>query len=660
MDIGKLKVLVVDDSSQFLKVMKETLESKNCEVTCTTKSSEVVPTLINESFHLVFLDCVLHKEKGIEIVEKIQKVLGNSIQIVVMSGIVQEQSLSGYICKGVFEFLSKPVSDKELEIILRNVRAKYIYGDEKNLILKLFKSNVSSVEALKLLVSLDSAKAHEFFFYISYALSSKENLSLDWKLNDKKHRLLISNKSIIDYERESADSFFEHAVSKSYMDSKKAQEIKKQLYGKDNYADHLLSECILSPSQISNLKYDMLIQAFKEITPDSKVSLDFQIFKSEKQLIPVLDQNEYGDLIFLLFKRNFNSQLSSFFDDELMNRSLVFQDTGHVYLFEDKTFIDDLKSGIKLKGLYKNTKDKNLFQLHILYLLLKGGVYVSGQNMSVKNHYLIERYKSLESFIDKSKKKSDVFLKMHPFPARELTQAEIKECYNNFLKKNHPDSIGYNMPKDLIDQIEKTLHALKKAYEIETDPLLKMKMSEEKKKKVVEEAILLNTKSKIIQRYLAEGNYEKAFSLIKTITDKEFSEDLELQIIYLWLYFKAKDKFELSKSRSVQYMKNIQVNKSTLQTNKLLHYVFGLYYVNKEQYERAIRSFDNSKKLDPSFTPSYEDAKKCSVMKSANTTNTQSFTIKGLKDSFFKKKDTTQSGYFTKTKTLFGKKKKVS
>ena len=158
MSVEKLKVLTIDDDPSFLDLMKRSLESKNCEVTCILDDQKALALLIKKVFHVVFIDCVLHSSKGTDIVKEIREILGNSIQIIMVSGVIPEKSLSGYIDVGICDFLSKPISDKEIEANLRKIKEKYIYGSKDNLLVKLFNNSTSTLQALKFLISFKKRK----------------------------------------------------------------------------------------------------------------------------------------------------------------------------------------------------------------------------------------------------------------------------------------------------------------------------------------------------------------------------------------------------------------------------------------------------------------------------------------------------------------------
>ena len=626
MDIEKLKVLVVDDDPKFLDVMKRSLEGKGCEVTCVSDGEVALSLLIKQIFHVAFIDCILQSQKGTELVQEIRELLGNSVQIIMMSGVIPEKSLSRYIDVGICDFLSKPISDKEIEANLRKIKEKYIYGNKTNLLSKIFSQNISPLQTLKFLISLEKAKDYEFFFYLSGALASKEPISLTFRFNDKEHELLLNKGNIIDYRNSDSNVFIKRLISKKFINSTEAIQLRglKQ----ENIVDFLITNCILSSGQLFDLQYDLLVETLKEITSGVEISIEFNLrpLRSEKNFI-LLEQGEYADIVFLFLKQKFNNQLFFLFDEDLMEKHLIFKGEQTSYFPEIESFLADLKSGLKLKGIYdKYIGDKNLFCFYIIYILLKGNVYLSEGSVSVKHQYLYERYKRLYSFISKAKTAKEIFTKMLGAPdGRQINQTEIKLALNDFLQHNHPDKISYNLPSSFAELVSKAITTLRNKYEIENDPNHILEMEKKRKKNQVEQEILLTEKKKIIERDLETKNYQKAYSLLKSIPMKVLNEELEWQLIYLWFHFKNMEYFEKNKEDVHKFMKIIQTQKRDLGKNKLFHFVLGLYHFNKKNYDQADNYFNQTKRLDISFQPVYPEIKKCSVILLKEKKKTQTF-----------------------------------
>ena len=642
MDTETLKILVVDDDPKFLEVMKYNLKNKNCQVECVFDQKTALSALINKSFHACFIDCILSSGQGVELIQDIKNILGDSVQIIMMSGVVPGKSLSKYIDVGICDFLAKPISDKDIENSLKQIREKYIHGNQKNILLKLFSQNYSNIQMLKFLISLKKAKDYEFFLYLSYILSSKESIKLNFEFNNKKHRIICQQGVITNYEGGSSDIFLNRLLSQNLITHQEADSIRG--HSQEECIKTLLNKCMLSSGQIADIEHDMLIETLKEIAPGMEISMNIDLFTPNKKIHFLnLSQSEYADIVFLFLKQKFNNQLIDLFDEDIMKKHLVFEKNILKYSPEVEDFIQDIKSGIRLKGIYnKYLNDKNLFCFYVLYILLKGNAYLPKSNARVKYYYLYERYNKLYSFISKFQKPEKLFLYFTTTADKaSLNIKEIKTAYKNFVRYNHPDSILYDLPTDLLDLIGKVLTKLQKLYNKAQDP---SSLAEEEKKEQIATEILIAEKKKICERELEEQRYKKALSLIQSIPQRVLDEETDWQLLYLWLYFKNTDSdLPLALDQVHKYMKIIQSKKRDLMKNKMFQYVLGLYHLNKRNYIFAKNYLNKAKVLDPSFQPCYPEIRKCSFLllkrkkeQEGFLTKLKSFSLKDFKKNLLK------------------------
>ena len=612
MDIQKIKTLIVDDDLRFSELLKKTLESKNCEVQIASDAITALSYLVNEHYHIVFLDCVLKDKNGMEFHSRIKEVVGDSVQIIMMSGVVSSKSLSSYIDLGVFDFLSKPISESEIDINLRKIKDRYIYGKQDNILIKLFKENISQIEALKYLVYLKKACGYEFFLYLSSALATKESIKLEFTLNNKKREVIFNQGNFIDYKYKNSSSFIERLVANRLIKPEEATTLKHKT--EEECVKYLISHFILSPDQIVNFKYDLLVDTLKSIYPKTEISIDFQIVPVEKEHSIILTQNEYADIVFLCLKQNFNNEFFPLFDKNLTERHLIFNTNNiKTYLPELTNIIEELKSKIKLSTLYKkHIQDKNIFCFYILHILLKGDVFISDQEESDHN-YFYERYKKLEKFITTADRRDlfNIILGRETFYL--TSKDEKKKAYNRFLKRNHPDIISqYKLPKKILDQVNQTTRVFRRIYEEETNPNVRREIQKQKKEEALKETMLMTENKKLMERYLEEKKYKSAFSILEIVPDETIDKEIEWQLLIAWLYLKTK-RDRRREAKLLSLFTAIQKNKQDLESNKIYYYIVGLNYMNRKNYRKALESFNVSKKLDYSFKPTYEEIKKCSL-----------------------------------------------
>ncbi len=627
METNKIKVLVLDNDPRFLEIMKINLENKDCFVQCVSDPLQAMSLLINETFHIALIDCVLDSGQTTDLIQDINAILGNSVEIIMMSGIVPEGSLSDYVDQGgIRAFLPKPISNRELEENLKRIKEKYIYGNTQNILFKLFGETLSEIQILKFLTSLKKAKDYEFFLCLNEALLSKSNLVIQFQINNTNHKILCNEGVIIDYESNNSNDFLNKLLAKKIIEDSDTNSIRNQT--QKEQCQILLKKFLISHGQVLETKYDLLIETLKQIVPGMDINITVQLGQNHQaKSLPLLSQSEFADLTFLLLNQKFKNHLYSIFDKEVMKTYLIFEKTSAKYLPESEALLSSLKSGMNITGAYdKHKNDKSFFCLFI-YILLKGNVKLSVKGANMKYYFLYERYKSFNKFIQRIDEPTNLFIKMSGFPDEyRITPDEVKKAYFHFLKHNHVDTLPQDIPKDLQKSINLLIQKIQRFYEDICNSDSKLRQDKKEKKERVKQEILLAEKRKICERFLEDHQYQKAFSLIKTIPEKTMNEEIHWQMLFLWLHFKNKDRtIDIDQNTVTKYMKNIQSNVRDLNKNKFYQYILGLYYENKQKWEQAKLCFEKTKLLDPSFQPCYSAIKKSSLWILKNKKKEQSF-----------------------------------
>ncbi len=609
---NKLKALIVDNDTQLMEVMKSNLESKGCLVRCASNQKTAQSLLINEIFHIAFIDCVLDSGEGTELIRQTKKIIGSSVDIIMMSGIIPEKSLSRYIDMGICDFLSKPISDKEIEEKLSQAREKYIYGGKKGALLKLFNDHHSDIQRLKTLISAKKAKGCELFLYLGQALSLNESISLTFQLNNKTHTIICKKGAIAHYECDNSENFLNRLLSSQLITHQEFEQLKGR--NEEECVHLLLKGCILSSGQILDVKYELVMETLKSVSPDADISLAFNLVSHKEESFDLLNQSEYASLMLALLREKFSQPLQALFDKEAMAASLVFKNKFLKYPSEIQPLVSALQSGMRLKGAYsKLSQNQSSFYASVFCILLKGAVYLSENTDNLKYNNLYERFQSLNRFVEQTKQPERLFSHLSALPhSSAISAQEIKHAYSYFIKHNHPDVLPSHLPKNLLSLIDKTLSQIKLSYDLACDPDSKKHVDKKLQEKQMEKEILVTEKKKICERHLEEEKYDQAFALIQSVPPAVLDSETYWQLLYLWLYFKDKS-HRIKKEAAHKHMKHIQIKRRDLQKDKLCQYVFGLYHESKQNDELAKTFFERAKVLDPSFQPCYSAIKKCSL-----------------------------------------------
>lgn len=613
MDNFKINVLIVDDDPETLSKMKVILERKNCHVKCASTFEEALSFLVNEIFHITFVECVLRTGQGTKLACEAYKILGQSVDIFLMSGIVSEESVSGFVDKGVSGFIPKPVAEKEIDVRLSLIREKIAYGETKNLLVRLFSEGVSSIQKTKLLISKKSLSGIEFLFCLNQALYTEDPLSITFTTRNKQHCIFCYRGNITHYENRRPESFKRCLLQRGLV----LEDEVGQLEGlsQRQIEEVLLKDCILSTAQLSEIKHEMFMKAISEIMFNMRVSFDMDISSFAKQGFAVMSCDEYEDWAIDRLNTISEDDLFPLLDKDMLGKNLVFQEgaKNKKKVTKDST-LNDLKEGEQL-GKACEKRDMIPFWIHVFGLILKKeALFASSGGFGFTQLY--ERYRRLDKFISQFSDPHKLFSYFTGNLALKAKPNEIKQAWLYFIKQNHPDKFSFDLPPDLVKMIETVYSKVKYFHDKSFDNKIKTDEKEKQKQEKIQRELYFSEKKKIYERYMEKGDYKKAISVINTVPEKVMEKDPQWQLLWLWMYFENKsEKDNIWKKKSNRYMKNIDSQANQLKSEKMYYYILGLFSEGKDNWDSALKAFEMAKKTDPSFQPCYPAIHRCSLKK---------------------------------------------
>ena len=112
---GKKKVLIVDDATFIRNKIRKVIEKiDNVEVVGEASNGDDAITLYKELRpDLVTMDLIMPKSDGIKAIEEIMK-FDKEAQIVVISALGQELTITDALNKGAREYIKKPFKEEDI------------------------------------------------------------------------------------------------------------------------------------------------------------------------------------------------------------------------------------------------------------------------------------------------------------------------------------------------------------------------------------------------------------------------------------------------------------------------------------------------------------------------------------------------------------------
>ena len=143
------KVMVVDDNKINLKVAERLLREYNVSVELVVSGKECINRILDgKKYDLIFLDIMMPKMKGPEVLQNLRNIIGFKTPVVALTADVISGMEEKYISQGFDDCLPKPIIEEELYHILR----KYL-KENKNASKEITSNELSKAEkgSLKIL-----------------------------------------------------------------------------------------------------------------------------------------------------------------------------------------------------------------------------------------------------------------------------------------------------------------------------------------------------------------------------------------------------------------------------------------------------------------------------------------------------------------------------
>jgi DNA-binding NtrC family response regulator len=127
------KILVVDDETSILKLLKEALTQWGYQVTCVSTATEALEAIRTELFDAAITDIRMPEMTGLDLLREIKR-HDESIEVVVMTGYPTIASAVEALKEGAYDYLSKPLILDELRHLMARVtERRFLKGEVQSL-----------------------------------------------------------------------------------------------------------------------------------------------------------------------------------------------------------------------------------------------------------------------------------------------------------------------------------------------------------------------------------------------------------------------------------------------------------------------------------------------------------------------------------------------
>lgn len=604
-----LKIHIVDDDEKFLTALSKTLENEGYSVSVALNPKRSLEALIGSPHHIVIINCFLCSEKGTDLVHQISSILGDSVDIALMSSILKKEDVKNLNIKNV-QFLNKPINKAELDAVIKKTQNRMAYGTSDNLLSKFFQIDVLDNDLLKILFNIQKADSLKFLLTLARMLNTGETGSIKFSFDSQSyHELFFEKGKIVNYISYNNEDILNELLNKNYLDIKHRNKLNS--INPEELDHEIVAQGYVAPNNISEAKDILFNKLFSNILNKKDIKIESKIFKSSHHFFEK-DQVTLIEKILSLIEKDSTSELESLFSGDIMGDSIVFRNENILKDFENA------KSEISLKELssYKNFENKKKFYLFVLRNLLTFQAHL--ESAQDKYSYIKNRFKSLHDYCSGKDPKFVISLLVQSELPGLPSPDVIKRIHSNFLKFNHPDRFPHDLPKDVKEYIDSFFRLVKQSHHDFTDPKAQMIAKEKAKKEEMRRNIEKAEQLKRAQSLLESMNYKKAYDIILKQDEEDVNESVDWQLLYLWSVYKMNNEAQIASDKAKQYFGKIIKETANAKDKTLYFYISGLRHAYFNKNQEAISSFKKVKMADPSFKPVIQDLRD-SILKSKKT-----------------------------------------
>ncbi len=118
----KSKILVVDDEPHLLRSLTYVLNKEGYQVSMAGDGEEALRKIAEDPPHLIFLDVMMPKKNGYEVLEALRAVPEcRNIYVIILSAKGSDHDRTKALSMGANEFISKPFSPIEVVARVKNI-----------------------------------------------------------------------------------------------------------------------------------------------------------------------------------------------------------------------------------------------------------------------------------------------------------------------------------------------------------------------------------------------------------------------------------------------------------------------------------------------------------------------------------------------------------
>jgi DNA-binding NtrC family response regulator len=153
----RLRIAVIDDEITVCRRLKPALEKDGYSVESFQKTRPFWRRMIQDPFHIIFLDLKLPDVNGMDVLAQIKKRYDN-VEVIIITGYGSIDSAISAIKKGAYHYVTKPFKLDEIRLLARSAKEKIGLREEN----RRLRETVNGQEVMKGFIGTSSAMQEIF------------------------------------------------------------------------------------------------------------------------------------------------------------------------------------------------------------------------------------------------------------------------------------------------------------------------------------------------------------------------------------------------------------------------------------------------------------------------------------------------------------------
>ncbi|MDA3953046.1 MAG: response regulator [Bacteroidales bacterium] len=121
------KILVVDDISTHLLLLRTILNDEGFDADTTDKPKTVIELLVKNNYQVLLLDIMMPGMDGFQVLEEIKSYKQlSSVNVIIISAKTDSWSIKNAMDRGAFDYITKPINVQDLKIKVQSAMIEKI------------------------------------------------------------------------------------------------------------------------------------------------------------------------------------------------------------------------------------------------------------------------------------------------------------------------------------------------------------------------------------------------------------------------------------------------------------------------------------------------------------------------------------------------------